>query len=65
MKPLNTYEGYVKVFIRAETSEDAIDTLTTAIDASNFLDQDGIFGVDIDFVEDSNEEELDNEDYSR
>lgn len=64
MRPLDTYEGYVKVFIRAETLDDATDTLTTAIDACNLLEQDGIFGVDIDDVEPMTDEEVEDEDYS-
>lgn len=47
MNKLNFYNVYVKITIKGESEEDALDSLNTAIDMCDLLDQDGIVGVDV------------------
>lgn len=44
---LDKYTVYVKLTVWGESPEDAVDYVEHAIDASDFLSQDGIIGVEI------------------
>ena len=61
MDKLNNYNAYVKLIIKGETEEDALDTLYSAVDMCDLLDQDGIVGIEvIDDIE-LNDDELEEE----
>lgn len=47
MNKLNVYNAYVKIMVKGESGEDAIDSLYSAVDMCDLLDQDGIVGIEI------------------
>jgi hypothetical protein len=44
---LNEYVVYVKLTVIGETPEDALDYLSTALDTSDLLEQDGVIGIEL------------------
>lgn len=58
MDKLNSYEVFLKVFVKGESEEDALDSVYTAVDMCDILDQDGIIGVEVlEDVEQTDDEE--------
>lgn len=47
MNKLKSYEVFLKVFVKGESEEDALDSVYTAVDMCDLLDQDGIVGVEV------------------
>lgn len=45
MAKLNKYTILVPMFVYGEDESDALDYATTAVNYSNLLDQDGVFGI--------------------
>jgi hypothetical protein len=44
---LNEYVVYVKLTVIGETPEDALEYLSTALDTSDLLEQDGVIGIEL------------------
>jgi len=53
MEKLSTYAVYVKVFVLGESEDDALDTVYSAVDMCDLLDQDGVVGIEV--VEDADD----------